>query len=180
MISVVIAANEQDKKFWNAILNILNRNFSAVHCLGRTMDARCENAQLVVSDTKSFDLIYSDMAVIIYKDAVKIPVLFEAPKQMVAVVDSCNKELPRLVSATNLPAVTCGLSPRDTITLSSINEDSAVIDVQRSITCFDGSVLEPQEIPVTLYSPIDSYTLMAAATIFILSGDTAKLFEVKI
>lgn len=180
LISVLVAASNQDKKFWNAFLNILSRNFSSIHCIGRTIDARCDNAQLVIADTKSFDLVYSDMSIVIYKDAMPMPVQLETQKQSLAVVDSCNKELLQLVSGTNLPAITCGLSPKDTITLSSINDDSAVIDVQRSIICFDGSVVEPQEIPVTLNSPIDNFTLMAAATIFIVCGDTGRLSQIKI
>lgn len=180
MISVVIAASNQDRKFWNAIQNILSRGFNSIHCVGRCADARSESAELFLADAGSFDLIYSETAIVIFKDAEKLDTKFETNKQVVAIVDSCNKEALKLASETGFPAITCGLSTRDTITLSSINEDSAVINLQREITCFDGNVTEPQEIPVSLYSPIDSFALMCVAAIFILSGNTKHLSEIKI
>lgn len=175
MISVVIAANNQDKKFYNALQNILNRSFGTIHCLGRCLDARVGCAELILTDTWSFDLIFSETAIIIVKDGESLTTGFETNRQAIAVVDSCNKDVMRLVGETKLPAITCGLSARDTITLSSISEDSAVINIQRSISCFDGTVIEPQEIPVTLCSSIDSFALMCAAAIFILSGNITKL-----
>lgn len=144
------------------------------------LDARCDNAELILTDSDSFDLVYSDTAVVVFKEAGKLNVGFDTQKQVVAIVDSCNQDVMKLVSETELPAITCGLSARDTITLSSINEDSAVIDLQRSITCFDGKIMEPQEIPISLCSTIDSFALMCVAAIFILSGNAALLSEMKI
>lgn len=180
MISVVIAANNQDKKFRNAIQNILNRNFKAIHCIGRCLDVRCENAEMLIADADEFELIYTDTAIVIFKDADKLAIDFETRKPAVALVDSCNEDMLKLASKTGFPAITCGLSPKDTITLSSIDEDSAVVDLQRSVTCFDGTVVEPQEIPVALYSSIDSFALMCVAAIFILSGNVARLSEIKL
>lgn len=180
MISVVIAANNQEKKFINALQNIISRNFRAIHCMARCLDARCENAELLLTDIDSFDLVYSETAIIVFKDSAKLPLDFQTNKQMVAIVDSCNKDAVRIASDTKVPAITCGLSACDTITLSSISEDSAVIDLQRCVTCFDGTIAEPQEIPVSLCSSIDSFALMCAAAIFVLSGNIKKLSEVKI
>ena len=42
--------------------------------------------------------------------------------------------------------VTYGLSPRDSLTLSSLREP--VLCVQRSLPLPDGAVIEPQEIPL--------------------------------
>lgn len=180
MITVVVAANSQDKKFYNALQNILSRSFGTIHCLGRCLDARDKCAELILTDTYSFDLVYSETAIIIVKDKECLKTGFETSRGAVAVVDSCDKDIMSVVGETKLPAITCGLSARDTLTLSSFNEDSAVINIQRSISCFDGSVAEPQEIPVTLCSSIDSFTLMCAAAVFVLSGNTAKLAQEQI
>ena len=42
--------------------------------------------------------------------------------------------------------VTCGLSPRDSLTLSSLAEP--VLCIQRALPRLDGSILEPQEVPL--------------------------------
>lgn len=40
------------------------------------------------------------------------------------------------------------MSPRDTITMSSINDTQTVIALQRELVTLDGTVLERQELPL--------------------------------
>ena len=44
-------------------------------------------------------------------------------------------------------AISYGLSPRETITISSLNEECAVISLQRELVTLAGQVLEQQELP---------------------------------
>lgn len=44
--------------------------------------------------------------------------------------------------------ISCGLSSRDTLTLSSMGEQDAVVCVQRALIRPDGAEVEPQELPV--------------------------------
>jgi hypothetical protein len=83
------------------------------------------------------------------------------------------------VSYTKLPAITCGLLNRDTISLSSISDSSAVLDIRREIRSLDDSIAEPQEIPIRLGKPSDNFALMAACAIIILSGIKDSLISGK-
>lgn len=177
---MIIAAKIQDKKFWNLLSGILGSYFPTVHVYDRKLTAMCHYAEFVITDTQSFDVIEAGATLVIYKDAQEIPPNFFEGQQAVAIVDSCNKDLYGFVNATKLPAITCGLSAKDTITLSSIGQDSAVIDLQRSVTCFDGTVVEPQEIPLQLSTAVDSFALMAAAAVFILTGNIERLCSLEI
>ncbi|MCL2034166.1 MAG: hypothetical protein FWG94_05480 [Oscillospiraceae bacterium] len=180
MVSVIIAADSQEKKFLTALQNILSRNFKSIQCVGGCIDARYDGAELFITDAQGLDFIYSSAAIFVFKDSTKPFAEVETTGERLAIVDSCNQDAIKLVSGTKMPAVTCGLSPCDTITLSSLSEDSAVIGLQRCITCFDGTVLEPQEIPVSLCAQVSSFTLLCAAAIFILTGNIKKLSQVKI
>lgn len=44
--------------------------------------------------------------------------------------------------------VSCGLSPRDSLTLSSMGEEGTVVCVQRALLRPDGGEVEPQELPL--------------------------------
>ncbi|MCL2035204.1 MAG: hypothetical protein FWG94_10820 [Oscillospiraceae bacterium] len=180
MVSVIIAADSQEKKFFTALRNILSRNFKSIQCVEGCVDAKSEDAGLFITDAVGLDFIYSSAAIFVFKDCTPIPAGFETTGGQVAIVDSGNNDAMKLVSSTKMPAVTCGLSPCDTLTLSSLSEDSAVIGLQRCITCFDGAVIEPQEIPVSLCAQVDSFTLLSAAAIFILTGNIKKLSQAEI
>ena len=70
----------------------------------------------------------------------------------------------------NLRTITCGVSPKDTITFSSKNEDEIVISLQRSIINLKDESIEPLEIPFKKDIADDDYMLMAYASILIETG----------
>ncbi|WRS28831.1 hypothetical protein U6B65_06820 [Oscillospiraceae bacterium MB08-C2-2] len=164
MITVAIAADHDDKKFGYTLNQIFSRYFALQKEQGLSHS-------FVVKD---FDSLCSggevpEALLIIYKNICTIK-KEKIPSQALAVVDSTNRELVHFVSKTKLPAITCGMASMDTITLSSITEESAVINLQRTITCLDGQLVEPQEIPIKLHSAAGKYAIMAAAAALIASG----------
>ena len=89
---------------------------------------------------------------------------------LVAIADSSDPWILDQLAHRRLPALTCGLSHRDSFTLSSLTCDSAVISMQRPLHSFDGSITEPFELPVALARPVEPFTLLAAAAICCLLG----------
>jgi len=175
---VLVAADQENEDFWQTVRRVLCEYYSTLLIRKRRIYAPAAPSGLMVLDAAAFDTVACDDMVILYKDPVAFSPRLTPGRQTLAVVDSCDGAVMRQVSETKLPAITCGLSSRDTITLSSIDVDSAVINLQRSVTCFDGSVLEPQEIPVRLGAAIDNYALMALACVFILNGDARRLSKI--
>ncbi len=62
---------------------------------------------------------------------------------------------PALAGIQAEPVISCGLSPRDSLTLSSLR--SPVLCVQRALPRLDGTVIEPQEFPLPpLPGPVEA------------------------
>ena len=79
---------------------------------------------------------------------------------------TCPAEL--LSSVKTAYVVTYGMSPRDSLTLSSLREP--VLCVQRALTALDGTVIEPQDIPLSLHwSRLPPETLLLAAGAWLLA-----------
>ncbi len=68
-------------------------------------------------------------------------------------------------------AISCGMSSKDSITYSSINDEKALICIQRRII-FNGKAYEPCEFPVMLNKNISDYQNLIAGTLkyLILNG----------
>jgi len=177
---VLIAAQREEKAFWEDTRRVLCENYSTLIVQNQSLFTPATPPELIVCDAAAFESVAAENTIILFRNTVKIPAKILSSTGCVAVVDSQDDALMQFVSGTRLPAITCGLSPRDTITLSSIDTDSAVINLQRSVTCFDGSAPEPQEFPVRLNTPIDNFSLMAVACVFILCGDAQRFHRVYI
>ena len=77
-------------------------------------------------------------------------------------------------SARGGKCISCGLGYGDAMTLSSIGRGSAMLALQENIPALNGSLLEPQEIPVSLRSPAEPEAVLAAAGAMLLLGADAS------
>ena len=77
----------------------------------------------------------------------------------------------------NIKAVTCGLSPYDTLTLSSITGERAVVTLQREIRTLGGIMVEPADFPITLCRPWKAEAILTVAAILLLGDFGGQLSQ---
>lgn len=133
-----------------------------------------DGPDIVFISQKTFLQIACDNAAFIIRKKEELPQEFSC-KNAVAIVDSADSDVLAAVAGRRLPAVTCGLGTSDTLTLSSLTVDSAVISLQRQITAFDGTKVEPFELPVSFSKRVEPFELLAAAAVFVLMGSRNPL-----
>ncbi|MBC8586128.1 hypothetical protein [Youxingia wuxianensis] len=98
-------------------------------------------------------------------------------KNYAVIVDSSDTASVSQIAKRKLKAITCGLSRTDTITLSSLAVDSAVLSLQRPLTAFDGIIVEPFELPVSFQTPVDAFSLMACFAALCLLGEKTPFIQ---
>ncbi|MCL2856872.1 MAG: hypothetical protein FWE19_04000 [Oscillospiraceae bacterium] len=163
MVTILVADSKDGSGFSCALSRILRRHFN--------------EEELRLCDIKNAQSTGDDNMIVVYKQLQPTAFRPQGDQTAVAIVDSSDEQLLRHVSDTRLPAITCGLRSRDTITLSSMAGESVVIDLRRSISCLNGDTAEPQEIPLRQLDPHENFLLMASAAILILSGKIECLKE---
>ena len=179
MLAILVAASPEDRAFADSFSGYLRPHFSIVDTIGKTLQTDRSKPPIVICGMESFGQIDCEKIIIARKQAKPFDKKILGEGKAVAVVDSSDAGLLEHFSQTKIPAITCGLNRRDTISLSSMSESQAVLDIRRGITCFDGTVIEPQEIPVRMKAPAYCFSLMAAASVIILSGKIDILIKGK-
>lgn len=86
------------------------------------------------------------------------------------IFDVQNTEAYKVLARTNKIVITCGTSAKDTLSLASLKEDSAVISLQRYIKTFNSDVIEPRDFTVKFSDKIDVYPLLSTCAVLLLSG----------
>ena len=175
MISVVVVADAQYRDFFDRLSDMLSTFIPLMRVWKNEITASSSCAHLLIADHESFKSIVPPPRIIVFGGKANHDILHLVNEHTVAVVNSCNTGQLEYISSIKLPAITCGLYAKDTITLSSIEHDRAVINLQRGLTCFNGESAGSQEFPVSFGVPVDSYLLMAYGAILILTGNTQQL-----
>ena len=74
------------------------------------------------------------------------------------------------IMESGIPVITCGMNPKNTVTLSSLTAASALVSLQRTVTDIFGYEAEPGEFRIKLNRGYSPFAVTASAAVFLLSG----------
>lgn len=172
MTSIILYGDKKDLTINSKLRRTLSRYGGVLHVTGPSIsDYGCDIPEFVLFDLEDLRNIQLNHAILIFKSRQKIePATISLSDGVVAVVEPENKEALALLRESNAVALTCGMSGRSTLTISSIDETSAVISLQRETKTLNGILIEPSEIRVSLSERMEGYVLLAICAVCILSG----------
>ena len=98
-------------------------------------------------EIENLSRITAPNTIILCKEPFYAPVNATLPADAVGLLSSDNLPAAEFIRRCGVRAMTLGMSSKDTLTLSSITPDSAVLCLQRAISDLFGSTLHPVEIP---------------------------------
>ena len=104
---------------------------------------------------------------------------FEKQKLPVGIVGICedsNKKALQIFRNGNISVISCGMNLKNTVTLSSLNDNSVLLSLQRTITDMNGTDIEPSEFKIKLTKSYSSFAIMASAIILIIMGIYPEYF----
>lgn len=162
--------NETLKTLSAAIRSI---NCSVVHICEKTFSIIPPDAKKVdfaIIDNKQITNIHVQRGIALFRKNIGQKSEIKIPHSFVAIIDSDNRTGADMLRKNGIQTVTCGLSQKDTMTFSSLENDRAVVSLQRGLAALDGSELFPVEVPVTFKLSHGEYPVLASVAVLLLSG----------
>lgn len=168
MVSIVVLSGE-------ATLRLLYRTLS------RFCEVLCITGREILLPDMLPDILLGEAAYPLESERETVYVLGARPPQAewedftpgpraVAVIHSHNAEGLAFAARHQLKTLTCGLSSRDTLTLSSMAGESAGICLQREIATLGGGRVEPADFFVRLRGQTERFELLTLAAVLLLCG----------
>lgn len=108
-----------------------------------------------------------------------LPGRVDIPARCPAILSGQCQAAVQYAQRAGLLPLDCGLSLRDTLTLSSSTESSAVVSLQRPVARLDGEMVEPVEVPLALTRRWEPFPLLCCAGALLLAGGPAALLEAR-
>jgi len=176
MITVFIFCKKGDADA-SSVVNLLS-SFGAIHIDGRKItNFESANNFLIISAHDTIEINVQSGIAVFFKTPEKLSCQ-KIPKGFIGIAEHDDKVALGLLMQNKIETATCGFSSYDTITVSSITEDSAMIGVQRSVKTLKGNIIEPCEFPIKYKKDILRNSLLTAYGILLISGlKGQKLFK---
>ncbi len=98
------------------------------------------------------------------------------PSGIIGICEENNINALSILKKNRLCAITCGMSNKNTVTLSSFDSDTLIAAIQRSFTDKSGNEIEPCEFKVCLKKQYRPFSVLAAITVLLILGIGAPEF----
>lgn len=176
MIPIFLLGEENDAAIRLPLCRVLERHGGVLHICGtHAAQYAIGPARFLLYETSRLDSIQAERALLIFKTR---QAFFSHPLVLsdgvISILETENETAARMLLHTGTTALTCGLTARDTLTLSSISDTDPVVSIQRAITTVDGHTLEPCEKRIVLHAPLSGYSLLSVCAVLLLTGQASE------
>ncbi len=173
MNTVFMYGTEESSETINILFSAIRSvHSSALHISRETVSLiplKTKNPEFLVIDNPSIENIHTHGGIVLFGKHAPIRHHIDIPSAYFAVVDSENKNAANMLRVDGIQTVTCGLSQKDTVTFSSLDNDRAVVSLQRGLKALDGSDIDPVEVPVAFSPSHSEYPVLAAVAVLLLA-----------
>lgn len=159
---MVIILSDKENQVDRQIADILSQKGANVIMDNKISDQ--SGSVMVVNHHRKFD-ITAQKGVVIATDGINNFNNQYFPKGIIGICNEDNINALKLFKDNNIPVITCGRGNKNTITVSSVAEDSVLLSLQRGISDINGRYIEPCEIKVQLSKNEDLFSHLAATAV---------------
>lgn len=178
MLQVVFVGNKEDFLTANLLKSILPTK-DVLEISEKFYSCCGTQPELIIVKSNTLKAIHSSGIIVFQSDSVVTEDL-KIDGDAVCVINSSNKNNSEYICSNSIPTVTCGLSDKDTFTISGISEDQAAVSLQRPIKTLSGKIIEPCEFVINLTNPVPRYDIMELTAILVLSDNENLLNNITI
>lgn len=176
LVRIVVLGKSSDNAVSLALVRALQK-YGCVEYLSENKIFRTSGTSpnFIVYDTDKITKIDATDTILIFKRSFDADFSVSLSAKCTAILEQENIAAKTVLMNHPATAIFCGMSSKDSITLASNDIQSAVVSIQRHISCLSGDLIEVGDIPVSLTIAEDQYTILAVTCVLLLCG--IEIFE---
>lgn len=94
----------------------------------------------------------------------------ELSNNIIGICEDNNEKALKLFKTNGLPVITCGNNPKNTLTISSVENNNYLVALQRKIIDINGNVIYPQDYKINLNKKFSHESVMLSCGVLCLLG----------
>lgn len=174
MTKVLVLGDRSEKIFTDKLCRILSGFGGVLGFYNDCVIESAENNEFLLFECEYIERIDRANVILVFKSKQHCRRLrLKLSEHAISIVGEENERALQMLNGSTAPVLTCGMSSKDTLTLSSVSENNAVVSLQREIRDFNGNIIEPCEIQIIHDEPFSKFELLAACAVLLLAGKIA-------
>ena len=171
MISIILCGKMSDTSISEALLPVLARYGGVQYYSSQNLvQYGGDNVQFLVYDCEKIPNVELKKGILLFKNSFDSTGQIHVPGGFFCVLEAQNVHAASLLRGSDVFAVTCGTSPKDTISIAALEEESAALSLQRNLITLEEKTLEPHDFTIQLSAPLGPHRILAVSAILLISG----------
>ncbi|MCI8501784.1 MAG: hypothetical protein HFJ85_06055 [Oscillospiraceae bacterium] len=170
MITIILYGESGEKNLDRIFEKNLKRNYQVHMVAERGIATKGSGKELLFLNSNHIAQVCGGPSVLVLKPNAVLTGLSEIRGNVIALVHSACSEQLKLLAEKKIRTVVCGMSTKDTVTLSSFNDNRAAVSLQRTVENPDGKPVEPMEITLELGFPYDPLSVLLYTAAMMICG----------
>lgn len=171
MTTVVLCGEREDIGIRRMLVRVLSRYGGLQWYDGHRIRASRQEPEFFLYETPHIPKAEGLEGILIFKNLFYLHEGEKAPKGFIPVLDAQNLAAAAALRRTQAIGITCGASPRDTLSMASLRDDSAVVSLQREIINLKGNTWDPHDRTIRLKAGAEMYPILVSCAVLLLSGN---------
>ena len=170
MTTIFLCGEREDTGIRRILVRVLSRYGGIQWYDGHRIQASRQEPEFFLYETPHIPRAEGIEGILIFKNLFYLHEGEKASKGFLPVLDSRNLAAAAALQGTQAIGITCGASPRDTLSMASLRDDSAVVSLQREIKDLEGKTWEPHDRTIRLETGAEMYPILVSCAVLLLSG----------
>lgn len=168
VINIIVCSAKKEGTLFSMLYNTLENNGGVCAHYNNNIKSSCSSPRYNLYSMVTIPTITNISGIIVFDSYFKTNNIKQNLSGLTPVFESKNKKAISMLNGTNALPVSCGTGNKDTLSVASIDENKALISLQRDIQSVYGKIIEPQDFTVKLYSNCKLYYTLAIAAVELL------------
>lgn len=176
MLPIILCGDKNDSGINSTMFNALS-NYGEILKHGRTRfneTPEKNNLSFLIYECEHIPEMNEPFGILVFKNSFKYQNDNYIPKTFTPILDFQNKSAISVLKGSDNIAITCGTSPKATLSIASLDLSGAVVSLQRDIKAISSKIIEPHDFRIKTKGDIGVYPLLAVCAVLLISGISSE------
>lgn len=132
------------------------------------------NHHLIIRNISFEDNTTTLSGIVIFKNSFNQHYNIKIAENSICILEPSNKHAIKTLSSSKASVITCGTSPRDTLSLASLTPGKAVVSIQRNIIALNNKIIDSRDVVIKLLENYKTYSILSVCAFINLIGINQK------
>jgi hypothetical protein len=179
MVNIILCGDVKDTSVSQALISALSTYGGVIYSSPERVFQSGSTPQYFLFEYETLPEIGLQNGIVLFKNSMLPQKPVALPSDFLYILETKNVRAAAFLKGSGVTVVTCGTSSKETLSIAGLEEDTAVLSLQRTLKTLDGQMVEPHDFTVKFSGSRSPHQLLTVCAVLLIAGeDSLKGYQI--